>query len=276
VPSARLRDFALTSEGALRVYSTDELMRMHPPQWQVGGLIPENSFGVLYGPSGCGKSFVAIGLALSVASGLPWASRPTTKGFVLYVSAEGTAGLGQRVKAWMLDATLDSSDVDIAWLPEAISIHSDSTHIDTLFERFEEMGRAPSLVIIDTLARCFDGDENHTEDMGNFIRGVDKIRHGYGCSVLAVHHTNAAAERERGNGALRSASDTMVRMMPGILGSKAGSQLRAAQDTFTILTDKQKDAEAGPIGIGRLRSIDATTSCVADIEWLDPSETPGL
>lgn len=270
MPSPRPSDFALTTAGALRIYSTDELMHMPPPLWQVEGLIPENALAVLYGPSGCGKTFEAMNIALSVASGLPWHTRKTTKGFVLYVSGEGRAGLGQRINAWMLDTTLDHRDVDIAWLPEAIDVYAGSEHIDILFNRFEEMEVAPDFVVIDTLARCFVGDENKTEDMGNFIRGCDRLRNSFGCTVLVVHHTNTEQARERGNGALRGATDAMIRMLPGVLGAKSSSPFNRSQETtYTLMVDKQKDAPFGPIGIGKLRPIHDTTSCVTDLEWVD-------
>lgn len=265
-PSARPTDFTLTGAGRLRLYSTEELMAMPPPKWLVEGLIPERSFSVLFGPSGVGKSFVAIDLALSVASGLHWAGRSTKPGFVVYVSAEGTAGLGQRIKAWMIDRGLEPADVDIAWLPEAVSMHSDEDLL-ALFNRFEELQRDPTLIIIDTLARCFDGDENSTEDMGKFVKGVDKIRSRFQCSVMAVHHTSIEGGRERGNGSLRAASDTMVRLLPGILGERAGTKYRQLLCEFSMLADKQKDAPPGPVGLGRLRHVEGTTSGVVDIEW---------
>jgi RecA-family ATPase len=248
-------------------------MRMPPPQWQVEGLLPENSLCVLYGPSGCGKSFVSIDLALSVGSGLRWQGRQTTKGFVLYVSAEGRAGLGQRIKAWMIDRTLESRDVDIAWLPEAIDIYGDSAHIDVLFERMEEMDRAPDLVIIDTLARCFVGDESKTEDMSNFVRGCDRIKTGFATTVLAIHHTNTEQARERGNGALRGATDAMICMSAGVLGSKAPSPFDISHDkTFTMTVSKQKEAPEDVLGVGRLRQVEGTRSCVADIEWVQRND----
>ncbi len=271
MPSARARDFQLTQHGRMRLYSTEELMDMPPPRWQVGGLIPEKSFSVLYGPSGVGKSFEAIDISMSVGSGLHWADRPTQKGYVVYVSAEGTAGLGQRVKAWMLDTGLDHRDVDIAWLPEAISLHSDED-LDALFARFDELERDPTLMVVDTLARCFEGDENSTEDMSRFVKGVDRIRMKFDCTVLAIHHTGASGDKERGNTALRAASDAMIRMIPGVLGGKpSGSHLRDPEG-FTLVVSKQKDAVAGPMGIGRLRSVKGTTSAVADLEWLDENE----
>jgi RecA-family ATPase len=237
--------------------------------------IPENAFAVIYGPSGCGKSFETLDIAAHIATGLPWHGRPVEAGFVLYVSAEGRAGLGQRVKAWRMSKGLDAEDLrgKIAFLPEAVSVHNESDHIDQLFARFEELETIPSLIVLDTLARCFDGDENKTEDMGRFVKGVDRLRGQYGCAVLAVHHTGTAEARERGNGALRAAADTMIRMMPGILGSKAPSPfMRSKETTFTLMLDKQKDAVEDSIGVGRLVPVTGTTSAVPALEWLSEED----
>lgn len=271
MPSPRARNFSYTRDGALRFYDVEELENFPPPRWLVERLIPENAFAVIYGPSGCGKSFETIDIACSVATGLPWSGRMVDAGFVLYVSAEGRVGLGQRLKAWRLAHRLDVEDMRgrIALLPEAVSLHGESDHIDILFKRFDELDQIPALVVVDTLARCFDGDENKTEDMGRFIKGIDRIRGQYGCAVLAVHHTGKGMDSERGNGALRAASDTMIRMMPGILGSKAPSPfIRAKETTFTLMVDKMKDAPEDSLGIGRLCPVEGTLSAVPTLEWV--------
>lgn len=280
MPSVRARDYVRTQPGALRLYDTSELMNLPPMRWLVQDIIPEGSFCVLYGPSGSGKSFCAMDIALCVGSGLPWKGKPTVPGLVLYVSAEGRAGLGQRITAWMRDKGLDATDASIVWLPEAVSLHGESEHLDTLFERFDELegdyGR-PTLIIIDTLARCFDGDESKTEDMGRFVKGVDRLRAAFGCSVMAIHHTSKAGAEERGNGALRAATDTMIRVLPGVLGSAAPGPF-AKDKKFTFQVDKMKDAPGDVIGIGQMRPVFWTYqekqvgSIVVDIEWFSQED----
>jgi RecA-family ATPase len=278
MPSPRSRHFAYTSDGVLRFYDVAELENLPPPSWLVESLLPENAFAVLYGPSGAGKSFLALDIALHIATGLPWNGKMTSPGYVLYVSAEGRAGLGQRLKAWRLDKGLDAEDFTghIALVPEAVSVHGESDHIEKLFTRFEEVEEEPRLIVFDTLARCFDGDENKQEDMGRFVKGVDRFRGRYGCAVLAVHHTGKNGMEERGSGALRAASDTMIHLMPGVLGMKGASPfIRAKETTFTMQVSKQKDAPEADIAIGRLRPVAGTTSCVPSIEWISEAELLG-
>jgi RecA-family ATPase len=222
------------------------------------------SFSCIYGPSGCGKTFLAMGLCMSVASGVSWHGKMVKPGFAVYVSGEGIAGLGQRARAWLLGHGLDASDVNVAWLLESIPIYSSSEEIDQLLERFDELQEQPALVIIDTLARCFQGDENETQDMSDFVKGVDRIRTECGSAVVAIHHTNASEGRERGNGALRAATDTMIQVMPGALGARGA----AAQGLMTVTCNKQKEALPFATGIGRLQSVPDSGSVRVHLDWM--------
>lgn len=57
--------------------------------WLVEGLLPQTGTGLMSGQSGTGKSYVALDLAGSVASGLPFARNDVVRrGGVLYIAAE--------------------------------------------------------------------------------------------------------------------------------------------------------------------------------------------
>lgn len=229
---ARPSSFTLTTPGKFRLYNTSELIAMPPPEFLIEPVIPEGGLIGLYGQPGTGKSFVAIDMAMAVATGTPWHGHPTRQGFVIYTSAEGGKGIAKRVGAWLHDRRIPASQANIAWLIEAMSTTPDNDDIDTLFERIDEIEEEPKLVIIDTLARCFEGDENKQADMGAFVKGIDKIRHEFGATVIIVHHTRLDGDRERGNTAFRGAADAMI-------------SLKRPQHGGAILlnNDKQKDAE---------------------------------
>lgn len=73
----------------------------------------------------------------------------------------------------------------------------------------ESCGQIPALIIIDTFARNFGGDENSAADVGHFIREVDRhLRRNWNASVLILHHSGKDGEREaRGSSALKGAVD---------------------------------------------------------------------
>jgi hypothetical protein len=66
----------------------------------------------------------------------------------------------------------------------------------------------PSLVIIDTLHRNFDGDENSSQDIGAFINNLDEYFKPLGAAVLVVHHSGHGDKaRSRGSSSIKAAMD---------------------------------------------------------------------
>lgn len=229
--SSRPSSFTLTSPGPLRLYSTVELLRLPPPTWLIDQILPAGGLVGLYGAPGSFKSFVALDLAMSVATGRAWHGQGVSKGHAIYVAAEGGTGMGKRANAWLLHHEYPAAAVDMSWLIESVTVNPDSEQMDRLLGRVnDEMHTEPSLVVIDTLARCFEGDENTQEDMGRFVAGVDRLRREFGATVLVVHHTRLAGDRERGNTAFRGAADTMI-------------SIERQDDDVIITNDKQKDSQ---------------------------------
>lgn len=247
---ARPSTFRLTAPGPLRLYSTAELLNLPAPTWLIDRIMPAGGLVALYGPPGCGKSFVALDVAFSIATGKQWQGHPVEPGHVLYLAAEGGAGMSKRARAWLTSNQVKASQTNMAWLIESVPVHVDSDQMTVLLERIQfEIDDTPDLVIVDTLARCFDGEESETGDMGRFIAGVDHLRAELGCTVLVIHHTRLAGDRERGNTAFRGAADAMLSV------EKDGNDI-------TISCTKQKDAEEfAPIHL-ELTSVADTDSCV--------------
>lgn len=227
---SRPSSFPFTSPGSMRMYSTAEMTRLPAPTWLIDKTIPAGGLVGLYGPPGVMKSFVASDVALSVAVGGLWQGRPVTQGFPLYVCAEGASGMGKRINGWMAYRKYRAEDVQGAWLTESVPVYADSDGMARVIERIEEADIVPDLIVIDTLARCFDGDENQQADMGRFVAGVDRLRKEFDATVIVVHHTRLDGDRERGNTAFRGAADTMLS-----LAHKKGG--------LTLTCNKQKDAE---------------------------------
>ena len=226
---ARPSAFSLTNPGPLRLYSTTELLKLPPPEWLIDGIMPCRGLIGLYGPPGIKKSFLALDFAMSVGSGTPWAGRTVKRGPVLYIAAEGGSGMGKRAQAWLIDRQQTTSSV--VWLLNSLPIYGKSEQIDYVMEKIhDEVQIHPRLVVIDTLARCFDGNENEQEDMGRFVAGADRFRTEFDAVVIVVHHTRLDGDRERGNTAFRGAADTML-------------SLERDKQGLWLKCNKQKDAE---------------------------------
>lgn len=176
----------------------------------VKGLLDQGALAVMYGPSNVGKSFVALSISFHVAAGLPWSGMKVTKGTVVYIAAEGGAGVRKRVAA--LRRHYGRDDVDLQFFLSNVDLRRPDADIGPLVAAIIELGRPVILVTIDTLSRVMaGGDENSPVDMGNLVKNIDRLREATHAAVLAIHHSGRDVSRgARGHSLLRAAVDTEI------------------------------------------------------------------
>lgn len=212
-----------------RLLDAEGLRRIAAPVPIVDGLLFRDSLAWLSGKPGHGKSFTAVDLACCVGTGTNWHGHQVTRGRVLYLIAEGAAGLGLRVAAWSLAHGLRVTNVLFLPVPVQLLGGLDAAAFLALVDDL-----APDLAIIDTQARVTVGaEENSSRDMGRFVDVLERVRQASGACLLTVHHDARAGENLRGSTALEGAATTI---------------LRAVKDNqlVTITNSKQKDGPAQP------------------------------
>jgi hypothetical protein len=177
--------------------------------WLVKHVIPAESIGMMYGGSGTFKSFIALDAALHIAHGLPWMGRKTRRGGVIYVAAEGGAGLWARIDAWHRVRRLKVADADLQVVPAAVNLTEDAWRV---VEAAQIRGLSPALVVVDTLSQTYAGEENSANEMAAYFRELgNRFRALWQCAVLLLHHTgHQATERPRGSSAIRANLDFML------------------------------------------------------------------
>lgn len=75
-------------------------LEYRPPEYIIDGLFETETLGPLFGDPGCGKLFLAVDIALSVASGVQFHGRDVRQGPVFFIAGEGHNGLARRFAAW--------------------------------------------------------------------------------------------------------------------------------------------------------------------------------
>ncbi|NNJ24029.1 AAA family ATPase [Alienimonas chondri] len=220
----------------MTAYSAADLSGIPKTEWIVDGVIPSNSFAMVYGASGVGKTFWTKDLSLSVAAGRSsiWGRRILRSGPTLYLLGEGSGGIDNRVEAWSQAHGVRRPARAIIWDGEFDVTDEDCRNAVLAGYRLH-VKAVPELIVVDTLNAYFpDGDENNSTVMKRFVSGCKSLRKTLGGgTVLVVHHTRrkaGTADDERGSGALRAACDAIVR-----LGRGKGS------DEVTVTSDKTKD-----------------------------------
>jgi len=184
------------------------------PDYLVDGTIETPSLIGLIGPSGSGKTFVALDMAMSIATGTPYHSMEVKAGPVIMSAGEGHTGIPRRVQAWCAHHGQNITHANLALTSRAVNLF-DEGYLSAFCKEVDAIAQtkgAPRLIIIDTVARHMGGlDENSAKDMGELIRTADKLKDDYQCAVMLVHHTgHANQDRARGSTAFKGALDTEI------------------------------------------------------------------
>lgn len=198
------------SSSRLFVPCADLLRRPSGTDWLLDRYLPRGSLATLFGEPGSFKTTVALDWALHIAAGRPWNGYAVRQGSVFYVAGEGHAGITNRMQAWKLH-NREFADLPLFIAENAVSLDDLRAASDMAAEMEQwvaEVGDAPALIVIDTLARNMEGDENAQRDMNRFVRHVGTLQSRFGAAVLVLHHTGYGnKDRERGASALRAAVD---------------------------------------------------------------------
>ncbi len=234
---ARRSSRAADTQSPRFMFRTREmLLNSEAVPFLVKDILVQQSLVAMVAPPGCNKTFLALDLALSVASGQSsWLGRPLyLQGPVVYVNGDNGGRFKLRVQAWDEKHGIRKTQAypsPFHYLNRPVAL----TNPAEAGAFVDEVGKLkPVLVVFDTLSRCLAGaDENNQKDMSAAVAVCDKLRQQLGCCVLLLHHTTKDGRTERGSSVLRGAVDTLVVL-------KVPDQ---ADAHFTMSCDKQKDAE---------------------------------
>ena len=201
-----------TAKPRIRILSLDEIENLAPPSFLVEDVLTESGLSMLWGRSGAMKSFVALDMAMCIATGLPWHGKAVKQGLVIYVAAEGSHGLGRRAIGWRRTRGRDLPSPQFKLIPHSVALTSDD--LEAMVDAILKLEARPVLIVIDTLARTFGaGDENKQADMNAYVTAADRLRETTGANVMIVHHSGVHEDkRERGSNVLRGAADTVIKV----------------------------------------------------------------
>jgi len=177
----------------------------------IKGYLPTQSLGMVYGQSGAFKSFHVLSWACSIALGAEWNGAKVKQSPVLYIAGEGGVGVPRRIKAWCNKYNSGCSINDFWTIEHPVSF-GELIQVEQLIRTilFKQQAKDVKfgLIVIDTLARCFSGDENRSDDMNRFVAACDRIKAATGATVLVVHHSGKNTDKgARGSSVMRAACD---------------------------------------------------------------------
>jgi hypothetical protein len=211
---------------------TDDLDNIPTLEPLVPGYLYRDTIARVYGKSGTFKSFLTLDFAGCVGTGKHWHGVPVRQGLVIYLVAEGSAGIRNRVRAW--EQHHGHKMTGVKFLPRPVQ--AASAEWEVLIEVCRRL--QPALVVADTQARVTVGiEENSATEMGRFIHRVEQLREASRACVLLVHHSGHNGEHGRGSTAVKGAMQTELTV--------TRNEGRGAAARVKLGVGKQKDiAEA--------------------------------
>ncbi|MBY6679931.1 AAA family ATPase [Rhodococcus sp. BP-316] len=228
-----------------------EMMLATPPPALIEGVLDGGGMSMLVGTRGTGKSFVALDMALSIATGRRWGNHDThsTTGRVLYLVGEGGGrSFGIRIEAWCRHHGVEPVELDGRFLAVDGAVPFMSSRWDELVAMATEFD--PDLVMIDTLSRHAVGlEENSNSDAATGVAKAEALRGRTG-SGMVLHHppkgVTGGVNAGRGAGAWEAAVDTVLTLET------------ADEGVVVVEATKQKHRPEGVVGHWRLDPVPVT------------------
>lgn len=228
-----------------------------PLSWIVKSVIPRGALGMIFGDSASGKTFFALDLAGAIAEGTEWRGHKVEQGRVVYIAAEGVAGLRSRLLAYCEERNATLANLGVIADAPNFTVKADVEAIYHAVMRFKDV----SVIFVDTLAQVTAGaNENSAEDMGKMLKFCRQLHKQSGAMVILIHHSGKDATKgARGSSVLRPACDVEI-------------EVERADARRSATITKMKDGEDGmtfgfelkTVVLGEDEEGEAITSCVIE------------
>jgi len=177
-------------------------------RWLVEQLWADEGVGIVGGEPKCCKSFLALDLAVAVASGAPCLRRFTvpTKGRVLLFPAEDAHHVVQeRIRGICGEADVDFDTLDVHVITAPVLRLDRDSDCQALRETVAELH--PRLLILDPFVRVHRIDENAAGEVAPILAFLRELQRELHVAVLVVHHARKGAAGSRAGQALRGSSE---------------------------------------------------------------------
>jgi hypothetical protein len=177
-------------------------------QWLIEGLWSDQAVGILGGEPQCCKSFLALDIAVSVASGRPCLRQYPVlhSGKVLLFPAEDSLPVvRQRLEgiAGAARVPFDSLPVEVITAPSLrLDTPADRQRLTNTVQQFQ-----PRLLILDPLIRLHRVDENDATQIAALLSFLRQLQRQFQLAVLLVHHARKDSNSSRPGQALRGSSE---------------------------------------------------------------------
>ena len=175
--------------------------------WLVRSLWPASAVGLIGGPPKCAKTWLALDLALSVASNTPCLGTLTVESpgpVLLYLAEDSLQSARARVEGICEHRRLDlrRADLHLITVP---SLRLDQDHDKQRLSATVEKVQ-PRLLLLDPFVRLHRSDENDSGAISAILADLRALQRRFDVAVVLVHHARKNGRGPQGY-ALRGSGD---------------------------------------------------------------------
>jgi len=177
-------------------------------RWLVEELWSEQAVGIVGGEPKCCKSFLALELALAVASGAPCLGRfavPNPGNVLLFAAEDALHIVGERAEAIARRRQLDLTALSLDVITTPIVRLDRDPDRRALTEAVDRL--RPRLLVLDPFVRLHRIDENVASEVAPLLAFLRELQRDFQTAVLLVHHARKGAAHSRAGQALRGSSE---------------------------------------------------------------------
>jgi RecA-family ATPase len=168
----------------------------------------DEGVGIVGGEPKLGKSFLALDLAVAVASGAACLRRysvPRPGPVLLYAAEDALHIVRRRLEGICAAAncSLQTLDLDVITAPTLrLDVSADRDRLTHTVEQLK-----PRLLILDPFVRLHRIDENASGEVAPLLAYLRELQRRYELAVVVVHHAKKGGGRIRAGQALRGSSE---------------------------------------------------------------------
>lgn len=182
--------------------------RAEQQHWLVTGLWADEAVGIIGGEPKCCKSFLALDLAVAVATGTLCLRRfpvPRPGRVLLYAAEDALHIVRRRLDGICAAAAMSIADLDVQVITAPslrLDLDADRASLDETVARLK-----PRLLVLDPFVRLHRIDENNSGEVAPLLAFLRELQRRHAIAVAVVHHARKGAGNIRAGQALRGSSE---------------------------------------------------------------------
>jgi RecA-family ATPase len=194
---------------SLPVLPAHQLAAVAPERrWLIDGLWAEQAVGIVGGEPKCCKSFLALGMAVAVATGTACLRRfavPHPGRVLLFAAEDALHVVRQRLEGIAASASLPLTQLDVHVITAPVLRLDQEEDRQRLTATVAAL--QPKLLILDPFVRLHRVDENAAGEVAPLLAFLRELQRGFHLAIIVVHHARKGAARLRAGQALRGSSE---------------------------------------------------------------------